>query len=127
VTVRDYLDGTYAEHAGAQLKNGDTTEANDERIRYLSPAEDKRLRQALAERDERMARERANANAWRKERGYELMPKIDGIRAASSPLQQGFSQFWLSAALPSHGRGHWFDPSTAHQQFQAPTQRQRPA
>lgn len=44
--------------------------------RYLSAEEEARLRASLAQRDEQARRERANANAWRTERGYELLPAL---------------------------------------------------
>jgi integrase len=48
--------------------------AEDETIRYLTPSEDKRLRQALHERDEAARAARASGNKWRAERGYEAKP-----------------------------------------------------
>ena len=45
-------------------------------IRFLSPDEEKRLRQALDEREERIRLERESANAWRKSRGYDLLPDL---------------------------------------------------
>jgi integrase len=39
-------------------------------VRYLSPAEEKRLRAALAARDDKRRAERERANVWRRERGY---------------------------------------------------------
>ncbi len=44
--------------------------------RYLEPEEEERLRKALDEREARAQTERKSANAWRAERGYELLPKI---------------------------------------------------
>ena len=44
--------------------------------RYLSAEEESRLRAALADRDDRMRRERISANDWRKERGHELLPEF---------------------------------------------------
>jgi len=44
------------------------------RIRYLSPAEEQRLRAALIARDEARQQRRDQANAWRRERGYAEMP-----------------------------------------------------
>jgi len=41
-------------------------------IRYLTDAEDKRLRKALTDRDARLREERKRGNAWRSERGYDL-------------------------------------------------------
>lgn len=42
------------------------------KIRFLSPDEEKRLRNAAFERDEAIKAERDRANQWRKDRGYEL-------------------------------------------------------
>jgi site-specific recombinase XerD len=44
--------------------------------RYLNDDEEKRLRQALTDRDERARRERMSANAWRRKRFYEPLPEI---------------------------------------------------
>jgi integrase len=44
------------------------------RIRYLSPGEETRLRNALAVRDEQRRIRRARANEWRRERGYPEWP-----------------------------------------------------
>ena len=44
--------------------------------RYLSAEEEGRLRQALREREQQAQRERASANAWREERGYEKRPEV---------------------------------------------------
>jgi len=44
------------------------------RIRYLSPAEEQRLRAALIARDEARRVRREQANAWRRERGYREWP-----------------------------------------------------
>jgi integrase len=44
--------------------------------RYLSAAEEERLRRALRERDDKARRERASANKWRAERGREPLPEI---------------------------------------------------
>jgi integrase len=49
-------------------------------VRYLKPAEEKRLVAALVARDEKKRRERESANEWRKVRGYDLKPSI-GIYA----------------------------------------------
>src|SRR5262252_6593210 len=48
------------------------------RIRYLSTAEEKRLRAALIARDEQRKVRRERANDWRRERGYELWPADNG-------------------------------------------------
>lgn len=57
-------------------------------VRFLSQAEETALRKALAARDKRMRLERANANAWRAERGYDLFPEIpsDGFGDHLSPM-----------------------------------------
>ncbi len=60
--------------------------ADDETIRYLQPDEAKRLRKALAERDDEGRKARANANAWRAERGYEPMPEIIGYCDHMTPM-----------------------------------------
>jgi integrase len=60
--------------------------ADDETIRYLSPDEAKRLRQALAERDSEAAQARDRANQHRAERGYELLPKITGYCDHITPM-----------------------------------------
>ena len=39
-------------------------------VRFLAPDEERRLREALTDRDERRREARARANAWRRERGY---------------------------------------------------------
>ena len=44
------------------------------RVRYLTPDEDKRLREALAARVEQMRRGRESFNAWRRERGHPELP-----------------------------------------------------
>jgi integrase len=60
--------------------------ADDETIRYLSPAEAAQLRQALAERDEKSIADRMSANRWRAERGYELLPEITGYSDHLTPM-----------------------------------------
>ncbi|MEN8129847.1 MAG: site-specific integrase [Pseudomonadota bacterium] len=47
-------------------------------VRYLSKTEEKRLRAALSARDNRLIKSRDSGNAWRKKRGYEVMPEITG-------------------------------------------------
>jgi integrase len=99
--------------------------ADDETIRYLSPAESMQLRQALADRDAAAADERRNANQWRSERGYELLPEITGycdhitpmvLLSLNTGLRQGelFSLAWSSVdlrlktitVLASHSKGN---------------------
>ena len=48
--------------------------AENTRVRYLYPEEEKRLRFALYEREARKRKERKSANAWRVERGYPTYP-----------------------------------------------------
>lgn len=45
-------------------------------IRFLSDEEEERLRDALRAREERIRLERDSANAWRKVRGYKLLPDL---------------------------------------------------
>ena len=99
--------------------------ADDETIRYLSPAESARLRKALADRDISNAKERASANQWRAARGYELLPEITGYSDHITPmvllslntgLRQGelFSMEWRQidierktlVVLASHSKGN---------------------
>jgi integrase len=46
------------------------------KVRYLSDDEDQRLYDALDAREERLREKRASANAWRDERGYDLLPDL---------------------------------------------------
>lgn len=46
-------------------------------IRYLTTEEEKRLLQALINREETLRQKRASANKWRAERGYDLLPYHD--------------------------------------------------
>lgn len=47
--------------------------------RFLSEKEDKRLRAALDARQTRQREERRNANHWRQQRGYPLLPDLDAL------------------------------------------------
>jgi site-specific recombinase XerD len=47
-------------------------------VRYLTKAEEKRLRDALTARDKRLIEGRASGNEWREKRGYEAMQDITG-------------------------------------------------
>jgi integrase len=60
--------------------------ADDEIVRYLSAEEERRLRQALADRDARIAKERKSANEWRAQRGQEPMPEISGFGDYLTPM-----------------------------------------
>jgi integrase len=44
------------------------------KVRFLSMEEEKRFRQVLISRDEKMKKQRESANQWRKDRDYELYP-----------------------------------------------------
>lgn len=55
---------------------------DDGKVRYLSPEEERRLRTALDEREERIRQERDNANDWRKQRGYDLLPDLRKVAFA---------------------------------------------
>ncbi|HFK9734004.1 site-specific integrase [Legionella pneumophila subsp. fraseri] len=46
------------------------------KIRYLSFAEEARLREALIERDNQLRLMRKNGNLWREKRGYDLLPEL---------------------------------------------------
>lgn len=98
---------------------------DDERIRYLSPAEAKRLRKVLADRNEAMRAARVSYNEWAAERGYELKPEHGTYPDHMTPmvllslntgLRQGelFSLEWSSVDLThktltvkaSHAKGN---------------------
>lgn len=51
-------------------------EDNSKAVRYLSEEELKRLKQAMINRDDNARLHRNNANKWRADRGYELLPEI---------------------------------------------------
>jgi hypothetical protein len=63
-------------------------------IRYLTDDEERRLREALATREEEARAERESANRWRAERGYPTMPDLRAVpyvetwrrRADSGPV-----------------------------------------
>lgn len=99
--------------------------ADDERVRYLSSEESKRLRLALAARDDRARSQRASANVWRADRGIEPMPDIGPYSDHLTPmvllslntgLRRGelFALAWESAdlerktitVLASHAKGN---------------------
>lgn len=46
------------------------------KIRYLTAAEESQLRESTISRDSRIKSNRENANKWREERGYDLLPDI---------------------------------------------------
>ena len=47
---------------------------SDAKVRYLTPEENQRLRNAMNAREEKKRKERDNFNQWRRERGYEEYP-----------------------------------------------------
>ena len=49
------------------------------KVRYLSEAEETRLRAAIEAREERRRAERDSANGWRAERGYVLLPSLRNL------------------------------------------------
>lgn len=73
-----------AAHPLADLEALDV--ADDEVIRYLTPDEAVRLRQALADRDANAAAKRLSANKWRSDRGRELLPVITGYSDHITPM-----------------------------------------
>ncbi|MCB1751017.1 MAG: tyrosine-type recombinase/integrase [Gammaproteobacteria bacterium] len=55
-------------------------------IRYLTDAENKRLLATLMARDSRLREGRRNANEWRKERDYDLLPELGEYADNLTPL-----------------------------------------
>jgi integrase len=55
-------------------------------VRYLDPAEEKRLLAALVDRDDQRRAERARANVWRRERGYRCWPELGEYTDHLTPL-----------------------------------------
>ncbi len=56
------------------------------RTRYLKPAEEQAIREALDIREARLKKERASANTWRKQRGYTLFPDLQGFADHMKPM-----------------------------------------
>lgn len=48
-------------------------------IRALTGEEVQALRDALKDREDRIRKERASGNSWREERGYTLLPSLEGV------------------------------------------------
>ena len=87
--------------------------ADDETVRYLTPAEAQRLRKALADRDAKASAGRANANQWRSARGYEAKPEIAGFAdPLVFKLRMSRISFHLSCSprpcLRRRDRRRWF-------------------
>lgn len=99
--------------------------ADDETVRYLSPDESQRLRQALADRDAEAAAARRRANTHRAERGYALLDEFTGycdhitpmvLLSLNTGMRQGelFSLAWENidlrlktiTVLASHSKGN---------------------
>ena len=66
------------------VKNA-TIDAAD-RVRFLAPAEETRLRNALRFRDEARRAERERANTWRLQRGYEEWPDLGDYTDHLTPI-----------------------------------------
>lgn len=58
----------------------------EERVRHLSPAEEKRLRKALETRETRRKKARQSGEAWRKERGREALGQFQGYTDHVMPM-----------------------------------------
>lgn len=58
----------------------------EDRVRYLSKAEEKALRKALEARDAKFQTRRASANAWRSKRGKDTLPAIQGYADHLTPM-----------------------------------------
>lgn len=56
------------------------------RVRYLSNAEEERLRAVLASRDDARRAERQRSNAWRRERGYPEWPALERFTDHVTPI-----------------------------------------
>lgn len=72
------------------------------RLRFLSPAEETRLRAALEAREQHLRARRASFNAWRQARGYKLLPAYNRYADHLHPLV-------LTALLTGARRGELFD------------------
>ena len=82
------------------------------KVRYLSNAEEKQLRNAIEDRESRRREERVSANAWRQARGYELLedlrnhPFTDHVKplvilSLNTGARRGDSPRWC-ARWPDH-------------------------
>lgn len=68
---------------------------DNKRIRFLEPDEERALRAAIDEREARLRNGRASGNEWRRERGKEELPEIDGV----------FADYFKPMVLVSLGTG----------------------
>lgn len=76
--------GLLRNHPASKLKM--LNESDDGPPRYLDPGEETRLRASLEKREERLVRERRNANRWREARGYPLLPDL-GVQPFADRLK----------------------------------------
>ena len=65
--------GALRDHPLRQVRQG--KEDRSATVRYLTPAEETRLRDALKARDDKRRTERESANTFRRERGYPTLPE----------------------------------------------------
>lgn len=73
--LRRALDGGYLRDNPFSRWEKPKAEDNG-KTRYLDAEEERRLRNALIERDDKMRRERVSANDWRRQRGYDPLPEF---------------------------------------------------
>jgi len=65
------------------LKKVKPSEVKDSgKVRFLSNDEEQRLREALDRREERIRKDRDQANLWRQQRGYDLLPDLRKVAFA---------------------------------------------
>lgn len=76
--------GVLREHPLSKLKASRVDERGV--VRYLTPDEERQLRQALAARDDKRRVARESANEWRTIRGYELLPVFGTYTDHVTPL-----------------------------------------
>jgi integrase len=76
--------GLLKAHPMRTVKNAKLDDPN--RVRYLDPAEESRLRTALQARDNKNRQEREKFNAWRRERGYTLFPELGTYSDHLTPI-----------------------------------------
>jgi len=76
--------GVIEKHRLADLKPEKTDDTG--RVRYLDLSEEETLRKSLRKRDDRLKEGRRNANKWRAERGYPLLPDIGTYADHLEPL-----------------------------------------